>query len=91
MIEQLGEVYEAGEVPIDVLVDLDELERACADLEQIIGDLDALSGQGGFANRLQLSLEFRTRDGVAAGAGIAQGLEFGQIRVELPVNERLLQ
>jgi len=33
MIEQLGQVDEAGEIAIDVLVDLDQLERTRADLE----------------------------------------------------------
>ena len=33
VIEQLGQVDESGEIAVDVLVNLDQLERAGADLE----------------------------------------------------------
>src|ERR1700722_8418457 len=33
MIEQLGQIDEPGELAVHVLVNLDELERACADFE----------------------------------------------------------
>jgi len=57
MVEQFGEVDEAGKIAIDVFVDLDELQRARADFKEIVGDIDALAGKGGFADRLQSPFE----------------------------------
>src|ERR1035441_11010650 len=47
VIEEFGEIDEPGEIAIDVLVDFDELQGTCADLEQVVVHLDALSRQGG--------------------------------------------
>ena len=63
------------------LVDLDELQRARADLEQVVAHLDALARQRGLADRLQPRFELGACD-VRRRPALRAGPEVGEIRVE---------
>src|SRR5215470_1879496 len=56
-VEELGEVDLAGIEPVDLLVDLDELERARADLEEVVVHIHPLALERRVADGLQLLLE----------------------------------
>src|SRR6187397_2077283 len=59
-IEQFGEVHEARIAAVDLLVDLDELQRARADLEQVVVHVD-IAFQRRVANVLDLSFDLGAR------------------------------
>ncbi len=56
---------------IDPLVDLDELQRARSDLEQVVVDADSLTLEGGIDDRLELVFDFRERAGLASASTTA--------------------
>src|SRR5581483_4494148 len=56
-VEQLRQVDQPGILVINPLMDLDQLERAGPDLEEVVIDADALTLQRGIADGLQLILD----------------------------------
>jgi len=91
VIEQLGQIDEAGEITVDVVVNLDQLERARADLEQVVVHVDSLARQRRFANRLQARFELGARFMSRRSRRLTQRLQLPEFRVELAVDVRLFQ
>src|SRR6266702_1847230 len=67
-VEQLGEIHQPRVLVIDPLMNFDELERAGADLEQVVVHADALALHGRIADRLQLVFDLRERAGLGGAA-----------------------
>src|SRR5688572_3478830 len=72
-------------------MDLDQLQRARPDLEQVVVDVEALAFEGGVADRLQLVLDFRARRCRGPPRRLAQPYKLGELRVELAVEETGLE
>src|SRR5579863_7696929 len=90
-VKQLREVHLPGIFAINLLVDLDELERARADLEQIVVDLHPLALERCIADALEPLLDLGTRAGLRSALCGAQGGELLALGIELPVGVTLLQ
>src|SRR5216110_241021 len=90
-IEELGQVHLPRVLAVDLLVNLDELERARADLEQIVVDADALARERHVADALQLLLDPAERAGLGAARRLAQRRELRELSIELPVRVGLLE
>src|ERR1700758_538660 len=90
-VEELSEVDLAGIEPVDLLVDLDELERARADLEEIVVHIDPLALESCVADGLQLLLELAALAMRGAPLRRAQRRELGEVCVELAVDVALLE
>ena len=56
-VEQLRQLHLSGVLAVDLLVDLDELQRARPDLEQIGVDIDPFARERRVADRLELILD----------------------------------
>src|SRR5213078_3882757 len=89
-VEQLGQVHLPGVLAVDLLVDLDELQRARADLEQVVVDVHALAFERRIADGLELVLDLGARARLRLPLRRAQRRELPQVRVELPVRVALL-
>src|SRR6516165_3250770 len=90
-VEELRQVHLAGVLAVDLLVDLDELQRARADLEQVIVDVDALALQSRVADALELVLDRGARADLRSLLRGAQRRGLPQLRVELAVGVALFQ
>src|SRR5262249_15401316 len=65
-VKELSQLDLPGVLAIDALVDLDELERAGADLEQVVVDVHALAFEGSVADGLELLLDLGATAGLRA-------------------------
>src|SRR5215472_3299829 len=90
-VEELGQVDLAGIEPVDLLVDLDELQGARADLEEVVVHIDPLALERRVADGLQLLLELAALAVPRAALRRAQRRRFGEVRVELAVDIALLE
>src|SRR6185437_11293200 len=92
-----GEVKELGQVDlprilaVDLLVDLDELERARSKLEEIVVDVHALAAERRIADRPQLLLDLVTRGGLGTTLCFLQCRQLLQLRIELTIDIALLE
>ena len=91
MVEQLGEVDQPREIPIDVFVNLDQFQRARADLEQIVIQRDLLAGQSAFANGLQSCFQPLACRLRGAPGGHLERVQLGKIGIELAIDVSLLE
>src|SRR5207249_6167453 len=71
-------VHLPGVLAVDLLVDLDELQRARADLEQVVVDVHALALQRGIADGLELVLDLGARTRLRLPLRGAQRREIGR-------------
>src|SRR5579871_2425645 len=90
-VEQLRQINLARVLPVDLFVDLDELEGARADLEEIVVNVDALALERGITDRLEFLLDGGERVGLGRACGGAQPRELTALSIELPVDELLLE
>src|SRR5579875_4000624 len=90
-LEQLREIDGARVLAVDALVDLDELQRARADLEQIVVEVELPALERRITDRAQLLLDRGTRSAHGTAARRAQPRELGQLRGELAVLVSLLE
>ena len=75
-VEQLRQVHCAGVQLVDLLVDLDQRQRARADVEQVVVDVDVLAGHRVVDDGLELRL-----DPAAGGAPMAVQRRPGRRRI----------
>ena len=89
MVEQLGQVDLAREQLVDLFVDLDQRERARANVEQVVVDVDVLAGQRVVDDRLELALDLARCDSPRTVLRGELAIECLDVRVELTLSRRL--
>src|SRR5215469_8197568 len=90
-VEELGEIDLAGIQAVDLLVDLDELQRARTHLEEIVVHIHALALERRVADGLQLLLELAALAMRRVPVRGAQRAELRELGVELAVDVALLE
>src|SRR5512146_3301122 len=91
VVEQLRQVHLPRILTVDLLVDLDELQGARAQLEEVVVDVHPLAAEGGLADGPQLLLDVAARSALRAALRRTQRRQSLQLRVALPVDITLLE